>query len=90
MIRINFALSLGSLSQGSRPRQSSNAGQLNRPRGPLTSVWIPTGNPRQPLARIWIDRDMRSFASPPQPLGSGDCADTTAAHQAPPLHALCA
>ena len=28
-------------------------------RGPLSCVWIETGNPQQPLAQVWIDRQVR-------------------------------
>lgn len=51
MIRTNFALSVGSQS----PRTSRPAQQKLR-RGPLSCVWIPTGNPRQPLVCVWTDR----------------------------------
>jgi hypothetical protein len=51
MIRTNFALS-----EGSRSHKSSRAAEPNVRRGPLTCVWIPTGNPRQPLACVWTDR----------------------------------
>jgi hypothetical protein len=51
MIRTTFALSVGS-----RSLAASRAPERNPRRGPLSCVWIPTGNPRQPLACVWMDR----------------------------------
>jgi hypothetical protein len=48
MIRTNFALSVGS-----RSLRTTRVVKQKPRRGPLTCVWIPTGNPRQPLACVW-------------------------------------
>lgn len=41
-------------------------------RGPLSCVWIETGNPKQPLVRVWIDEEMRLFPNDEQ-----TCAEET-------------
>jgi hypothetical protein len=62
MIRTNFALSVGS-----RSRQPGRAAEQNPRRGPLSCMWIPTGNPRQPLVCVWTDR--RAVETEPAPAG---------------------
>jgi hypothetical protein len=41
---------------GSSSLAVSRTPERNPRRGPLSCVWIPTGNPRQPLVRVWVDR----------------------------------
>jgi hypothetical protein len=53
MIRTNFALSVGS-----RFTTTTRAAEQNARRGPLSRVWIATGNPRQPLACVWMETEI--------------------------------
>jgi hypothetical protein len=64
MIRTNFALS-----SNSQSLKINGTGRENLRRGPLTCVWITTGDPRQPLVCVWRDRSDTGIE--PAPAGPG-------------------